>query len=134
MKALSIKQPWAHLIVSGRKTIELRSWNTKFRGTFLIHASLNPDRSALKFFNISERDVLRGHLIGIASLKDVKIYRTKDEFLRDNEKHLSINVPKKWPVYGFILSSVKKICPLPFKGRLGFFNVEEGIKENIKMT
>ncbi len=39
MKALSIRQPWAWLIVNGYKDIENRSWNTKFRGPVLIHAS-----------------------------------------------------------------------------------------------
>ena len=39
MRALSIRQPWAWMIVHGGKNIENRSWNTKFRGRFLIHAS-----------------------------------------------------------------------------------------------
>lgn len=39
MKTLSLKQPFAELILSGKKKIELRKWNTSFRGEFLIHAS-----------------------------------------------------------------------------------------------
>ena len=39
MKALSLKQPFAELVVSGKKIIELRNWKSKFRGRFLIHAS-----------------------------------------------------------------------------------------------
>src|SRR3546814_18926401 len=39
MKALSIRQPWAWLITQGFKDIENRTWQTKFRGQFLIHAS-----------------------------------------------------------------------------------------------
>lgn len=39
MKALSIKQPWAELIVSGIKDIENRSWRTHFRGRVYVHAS-----------------------------------------------------------------------------------------------
>ena len=39
MKALSIKQPWAWLIVNGYKDIENRTWKTNYRGTFLVHAS-----------------------------------------------------------------------------------------------
>lgn len=38
MRALSVKQPWASLIASGRKTVELRSWSTKYRGPVLILA------------------------------------------------------------------------------------------------
>ena len=38
MKVLTIKQPWATLIMQGVKRYEFRSWNTKLRGEFLIHA------------------------------------------------------------------------------------------------
>ncbi|WP_206002040.1 ASCH domain-containing protein [Paraburkholderia aromaticivorans] len=38
MKALSIRQPWAWLIVKGHKDIENRTWSTRFRGRVLIHA------------------------------------------------------------------------------------------------
>lgn len=39
MKAITIKQPWASLIVEGIKDIENRTWPTKFRGRVLIHAA-----------------------------------------------------------------------------------------------
>jgi len=54
MKALSLKQPFAELIVSGKKTIELRNWNTKFRGKFLVHASKVPDKKAMRDFGFNE--------------------------------------------------------------------------------
>ena len=40
MKCLSICQPFAELIIQNKKTIELRTWNTKIRGEFLIHAPI----------------------------------------------------------------------------------------------
>ncbi len=46
MKILSIRQPWAYLISSGSKNIENRTWPTKYRGLFLVHASLNINRVA----------------------------------------------------------------------------------------
>ena len=39
MKALSIRQPWAWLIIKGHKDIENRSWPTAFRGRVLVHAA-----------------------------------------------------------------------------------------------
>jgi hypothetical protein len=39
MKALSIRQPWAWLILHAGKDIENRDWPTRFRGRFLIHAA-----------------------------------------------------------------------------------------------
>ena len=41
--ALSLKQPWAALVVHGRKTIEIRRWSTRRRGRILIHASQTTD-------------------------------------------------------------------------------------------
>ncbi len=38
-KALSVRQPYAWLLVNGMKTCENRTWNTTHRGTLLVHAS-----------------------------------------------------------------------------------------------
>jgi hypothetical protein len=40
MKALTVRQPWATLIVAGFKQIETRTRDTKHRGTLAIHAGL----------------------------------------------------------------------------------------------
>lgn len=39
MKALSLWQPWASLVVLGLKQYETRSWKTTYRGTLVIHAA-----------------------------------------------------------------------------------------------
>lgn len=39
MKAISIQNPWAGLIILGLKSYETRSWNTKHRGKLAIHSS-----------------------------------------------------------------------------------------------
>ncbi|GGS98800.1 hypothetical protein GCM10010156_66150 [Planobispora rosea] len=46
VKALSVQQPWAHLITIGAKDIENRSRRTTYRGPIAIHASLRADRDA----------------------------------------------------------------------------------------
>jgi len=43
MKAISIRQPWANLIVHDIKPIENRSWKTNFRGRVLVHAPVKDD-------------------------------------------------------------------------------------------
>ena len=48
MKALTIKQPWATLIMQGNKRFEFRSWQTKYRGDLLIHAGKGIDKEAMK--------------------------------------------------------------------------------------
>lgn len=47
MKAITIKQPWASLIVSDIKDIENRSWPTKYRGRVLVHTSAAPVKGLL---------------------------------------------------------------------------------------
>lgn len=42
MKALTLRQPWASLVALGVKTIETRSWSTRYRGRLLIHAGARP--------------------------------------------------------------------------------------------
>ena len=43
MKALTVRQPHAQLILLGEKTLELRSWRTHYRGPLLICAGARPD-------------------------------------------------------------------------------------------
>jgi ASC-1-like (ASCH) protein len=120
-KCLSLRQPYAELIVSGRKTIELRKWNTKFRGEFLIHASQTIDKQACKSYNIDTSSLITGAIVGAAVLYDVKIYQNKQEFIADKGKHFAHNYQD--PKYGFLLSDVKRFDkPISLKGKLGFFN------------
>jgi hypothetical protein len=42
MKALSLCQPFASLVATGKKTIETRVWPTRYRGRLLICAGLRP--------------------------------------------------------------------------------------------
>lgn len=116
MKALSLKQPFAELILQGRKTIELRKWNTHFRGDFLIHASKQADQAAMKQFGF---DVLPcGFIVGKATLADVKEYGSEKEFDEDKEKHLA---SREWGMYGFILKNVERCRPTAAKGKLNFW-------------
>jgi len=117
MKTLSLKQPWAELVVSGKKKIELRKWNTKFRGDFLIHASKIPDKGGMKEFGFKELPC--GFIIGKAKLVDVKKYDIKGEFTKDKNLHLA---DESWGEYGFILEEAMRLNPIPAKGQLGFWD------------
>jgi len=118
MKALSLKQPFAELILQGRKRIELRKWNTKFRGKFLIHASKIPDKKAMEKFGFKQLPT--GCIIGKAFLKDVKKYNSEKEHNQDKNLHLASSI---WGRYGFILENPKRITPsIPCKGSLNFWN------------
>ena len=83
MKCLSLKQPYAELVVSGKKTIELRKWNTKFRGEFLVHASKKISKEAAHRNNLDSARFVTGAVIGKVTLYDVKVYDSKNSFLKD---------------------------------------------------
>lgn len=119
MKALSLKQPFAELILQGRKTIELRKWNTKFLGEFLIHASKKPDEKAMREFGFENLPC--GFIVGKATLADVKKYENEEAHKKDRKFHLASNA---WGKFGFILENVKRIKPIPAKGKLNFWEFD----------
>jgi predicted transcriptional regulator len=122
MKCLSVSQPFANLIVKGKKTIELRRWNTNFRGEFLIHAPQKIKRDDCKRLKITEK-LITGAIIGKAEIYDVKKYNSTSEIRLDSKKHLASK--KFQPKYGFLLKNAKQFrIPIPCKGQLGFFDVK----------
>ena len=88
MKALSLKQPYAELILQGKKAIETGLWNTKFRGELLIHTSLSISIPTCKKFGFDVDKIIRGYIVGRAVFIDVKKCSTDEEYLRDSDKHL----------------------------------------------
>lgn len=130
MKCLSLKQPYADLLAFGEKTIELRKWNTKFRGEFLIHASKNIDIQACERLDIDIDKLTLGAIIGSAFLYDVKEYSNQEEFNKDKQKHFSI-VTKYFDgyKYGFLIRNARMFKKsIPYPGKLMFFEVEDSIK------
>lgn len=119
MKALSLKQPYAELVVSGKKKIELRNWKTSFRGEFLVHASKIPDSDAMKRFGFTNLPV--GGIVGKAKLVDVKIYENEQEHENDKFLHLASS---DWGKNGFILENPTRIDFIPLNGKLNFFDVD----------
>lgn len=122
MKALSIRQPWAWLIVMDWKPVENRTWCTKHRGPTLIHAAKGMTReeyeaAKLLAWRINSEIVLpefydleRGGIVGMATLTDVANFSFSHWFSGP---------------YGFVMDDPK---PLPFvslKGQLGFFEVSD---------
>ena len=124
MKCLSVSQPFANLIIQGKKTIELRRWNTSFRGEFLIHAPLTIRKDDCKRLKINTKNLVTGAIVGMAELYDVKKYKSSSELRLDSKKHLaSKNFHSSR--YSFLLKNAKPFrIPIPFKGKLGFFEVK----------
>lgn len=113
MKIISIKQPWASLIVHKGKDVENRTWLTKYRGPVLVHASQRPDTISAR--EIERRfgfrppsDMPEGGVIGIVEIVDC----VKDH-------------PSRWYVPGhwaFVLSNAR---PLPFVSWKGALSITD---------
>jgi hypothetical protein len=130
MKCLSLKQPYADLLAFGEKTIELRKWNTRFRGEFLIHASKNIDIQACERLDIDIDKLTIGAIIGSAFLYDFKEYSNQEEFNKDKQKHFSI-VTKYFDgyKYGFLIRNARLFKKsIPYRGKSRFFEVDNSIK------
>ncbi|HBY21165.1 MAG: hypothetical protein A2Y24_06235 [Clostridiales bacterium GWE2_32_10] len=127
MKVLTIKQPYASLIIKGYKEYEFRTWATKHRGEFLIHAGKTVDTQALKnrFKNYDLGDMPTGVILGKVTLSDcVKITNEIAKELKKKDNNVYCGF-KGWDCYGFKLENVVEFEEKPkVKGQLGFWNYE----------
>ncbi len=127
MKVLTIKQPFATLIVEGYKKYEFRSWKTSFRGEIYIHAGKSIDQEAMNRVKDLNLSYPTGCIIGKVKIVDcVKVEeKLRKELLKENEKvYYNLKTPKE-KRYGFKLEEFKKIRPIPAKGKLSFWEYVE---------
>lgn len=126
MKALSIRQPWAWLILNGGKDIENRTWATNVRGRVLIHAATGCTRAehhaAIAFAHERcgiplERmtganfdRLLRGGIVGSVEITGCTREARSPWFIGPN---------------GFQMRDPRPSPFIPFRGRLGFFDVPD---------
>lgn len=124
MRTLSIRQPWAWLIVNGHKDIENRDWSTPYRGRILVHASKGmtkaewEDGIATALHAGVSKEVLRdgclfdqlqrGGIVGAVDIVDC---------IQESES------PWFFGAHGFLLRSANPVPFTPWKGQLGFFDV-----------
>jgi hypothetical protein len=127
--ALSLKQPWAGLLASGRKTVEVRKWATTFRGRLYIHASRGSDRRPEAWAHVTD-DVRplterTGGVIGAAELTACFLYRTSVGFVTDAHRHL--NAPNWFTpprMYGFEFQNAFLLPYFACKGSIRVFSIE----------
>lgn len=142
MKVLTVRQPWASLIVTGYKQIETRTRDTKHRGTLAIHAGLAMpcrigERVQFGRFEV-ERDrsglLLRsgllgwpyrlpmGAIVGTADLFQTRPTGSFESCPDEMNRALGDFTPGRW---AWSLSTPKRFRrPIPAKGRLGLWNYD----------
>jgi hypothetical protein len=128
MKTLSIRQPWAELILQGRKTIELRTWRTHYRGPILIHAGYTLETDGCATYDVNPAALARGAIVGTVEIVEMVEF-DHDSFAATRDQHLD---PGNWPgdVLGWRLADPQRLeTPIPMRGRLGLFEVPEEVLE-----
>lgn len=121
MKALSIRQPWAWLILHAGKDIENRTWRTAYRGPVLIHAAQTMTRADYMLCRAFLLEIDRQGPIDLPTPEDLP----RGGIVGQAEVVACLQrSPSPWFTgpYGFQLANAR---PLPFEpcsGALGFFN------------
>jgi hypothetical protein len=135
MKTLSIRQPWADLIIQGRKTLELRTWTVRYRGSLAIHASQTVERETCLAHGLDPDRVTVGAVIGIVDLVEIFELDTASYEARRAE-HLADEPWGDGPLYGWRLANPRPLPePVPTRGRMGIFEapVALGLKSQADM-
>lgn len=129
MKAISVRQPWAWLLVNGHKDIENRTWQNSYRGQLLIHAGKGMTDTeyldVLRFLASKDRlkhlaeilpappELERGGIVGIVGRVDV---------IGCFAEHAS---PWFMGPYGFLVRNQTTLPFRPYVGMLGLFEVPD---------
>lgn len=120
MKALSIRQPWAWLILNAGKDIENRNWSTRYRGTVLVHAGKRFDQDGYLWamantdiglrmpgiFEFENEEGFLGGIVGAVDIVDCVQQSASPWFCGPN---------------GFVLANPQPLLFQPCRGALGFF-------------
>jgi hypothetical protein len=118
---LSVRQPWAWLIIQGYKNIENRSQRCHIQKTIALHASTTNTRNeyAAALALIADRglditlppieDLVTGAIVGLVDIVDCVTQSDSPWFTGE---------------YGWVLANPRSGIPVPQRGQQGFFPVE----------
>lgn len=125
MKGLSVRQPWAYLIVHGFKDVENRNWQTAFRGRVYIHAGKKVDLEGVNW--MWENKYALG-IQGIISEVCLLAHRWSQSGIIGEVDIMDCVMQSKSPWFvgpwGFVLASPTAYAkPIPYRGQPGLFEV-----------
>lgn len=103
MKVLTIREPWATMIMEGKKTIETRTWTTRYRGSILLHASKTPESK------------ISGCIFAVAKLINCR------PMTKEDEKPAGCKVYPK--AQSWILYAVRPLKLRKISGKLGIWSI-----------
>lgn len=124
MKCLSVRQPWAWLICSGKKDVENRTWGTDHRGPILIHAGRTIEKEDIVWMKRTALDLPKhfttGAIVGMAEVS-----------------RCTMKCASEWHNPGcigwYLTDPVLFDTPIPWRGQLGLFDVpDDAVAEAIR--
>ncbi len=122
MKALSFRQPWAELVLQGRKTMDLRTYNSHYRGRIAVHVSKTVERDACWENDFNPDNLDAGGVVGTVELVDV-IPLTEADYEAHRADHLAVRRYREG-MYGWILARPERLPRfIPARGRTNLFNI-----------
>ena len=126
MKAITICQPYAHLIATGKKFVENRTWNTAQRGWLAIHAGLSHKMLDETHSDELIAEMSFGAVVAVAWLHTTVHIDTLDTMIANGDvpvwvrEHEHTHGPWCW-----VFSEVYRLSePFACSGHQGFFNLD----------
>ena len=123
MRALTICQPYAELILLGEKRVENRRWETAYRGPLLIHAGKS--RDWLDTYQPLPRKMEFGAIVGRCRVVDCVPWPWPGELNRMLARHVwMLKHPHCEGPYCWVLDEVERfVDPVPYRGAQGIFDI-----------
>lgn len=125
IKCLTLWQPWASAIALKLKTMETRSWGTRYRGLLGIHAGKGWDEDAASFLGQRVLDHAREHkgeIIAVCELANVEPCPTRSRWNQAQYQHLCLSRYWEPGKHLWRLRDIREIEPVPVTGSRGLWN------------
>lgn len=131
MRAINLDQPWAELILQGRKTIELRTRRPGRLGRLALRANLRVLNSFCEKFALDPDSLPSGALVGTVLVVEV-IHFDQRLWEATRDQHLSDAFgPGRW--LGWRLEDPRRLAePIPLRGLPGMFTLPEELAESLR--
>jgi hypothetical protein len=142
MQGLTIQEPWASLLVKGKKQYETRDWQRNYRGLLAIHAGKQSVpvedyplglSEILDDLGISQTDLNnnKGKIIAIATLKDIHLMT--DKFINEQTELERLTGFWEPGLYAWELTNIKPLSePIAARGMPGLWEVPDNIYVQIQ--
>src|SRR5262245_4599979 len=104
--ALSVRQPWLDMIIRGVKTMEIRTWEMRERGTIALHAPRRIDFGASYLYGYSQPWLLpTGKIVALADVVEVRLLGP--EFWYESLAKHRQPMPMAGGAYGILLENIR---------------------------